>query len=172
LHEIVIPEGFTEISQSAFFRCSGLQKLVITSNATDIMPYAFKECNYLEFVHLPAGLSNIAINSFESCPRLKAIYVPKGNVDFYKERFPSDMHWLIVEEGSDLPTKAENFMAKDVTFAPALRIIVPKGETDSYIVSAAMKRLENWPKEKIIKWIIDNHDTITDSKEAYNEKDC
>ena len=36
---------------------------------------------------------------------LKAIYVPKKKVDYYNERFPADMHWLIVEEGSDLPVK-------------------------------------------------------------------
>ena len=37
---------------------------------------------------------------------LKAIYVPKNKVDYYKKRFPADMHWLIVEEGSALPVKA------------------------------------------------------------------
>jgi hypothetical protein len=47
-------------------------------------------------------VSNIEFNSFAGCKNLKAIYVPKDTVDFYKERFPSDMHWLIIEEGSDL----------------------------------------------------------------------
>ena len=42
---------------------------------------------------------------FAGCDKLKAIYVPENEVDFYKERFSSDMHWLIVEEGSDLPVK-------------------------------------------------------------------
>ena len=42
---------------------------------------------------------------FEGCDNLKAIYVPENEVDFYKKRFPTDMHWLIVEEGSDLPFK-------------------------------------------------------------------
>ena len=27
------------------------------------------------------------------------------NMDYYKKRFPSDIHWLIVEEGADLPVK-------------------------------------------------------------------
>ena len=46
-------------------------------------------------------MSNIESNSFADCKNLKAIYVPENNVDFYKERFTSDRHWLIIEEGSD-----------------------------------------------------------------------
>ena len=62
-------------------------------------------CSSLEIVHLPAGVSNFEIYSFKDCPNLKAIYAPKNKVDFYKEHFPADMHWLIVEDGSDLPVK-------------------------------------------------------------------
>ena len=42
---------------------------------------------------------------FEGCDNLKAIYVPDNEVDFYKKRFPTDMHRLIVKEGSDLTFK-------------------------------------------------------------------
>jgi hypothetical protein len=43
--------------------------------------------------------------------------IVENNVDYYKERFPVDMHWLILEEGSALPVKADNFIAKDISFA-------------------------------------------------------
>ena len=60
-------------------------------------------------MHLPAGVSEFEFMyislPFDGCDNLKAIYVPKEKVDFYKERFPFDMHWLIVEEGSELPVK-------------------------------------------------------------------
>ena len=59
----------------------------------------------MEIVHLSAGVSNFEIDSFKDCPNLKAIYVPEDKVEYYKEHFPADMHWLIVEDGSDLPVK-------------------------------------------------------------------
>ena len=91
-------------------------------------------------------------------------------MDFYKERFPSDMHWLIIEEGYDFQVKSEHVIAKDISFAPTLRVIVSKSETDSGILSAATMHLEEWSKSQIIKWVIDNLATIVDSKEPYNEK--
>lgn len=120
---------------------------------------------------MPAEVSNIEMNSFEGCDNLKAIYVPKNNVDFYKERFPADMHWLIVEEGSELPVKSESFIAKDISFAPTLRMIVPKGEGDDYILSTAKKKLESLKSREIVKWIFDNLDNITDSQKPYGPED-
>ena len=53
----------------------------------------------------PLNATAIGADAFAGCDKLKAIYVPKGKVDFFKVRFPVDMQWLIVEEGSALPTK-------------------------------------------------------------------
>ena len=129
LRKIVIPEGVTFIGKKAFARCTSLQEVVIPSSVTKIMDRAFIDCNSLrevvipegvkkikswafynceslEIVHLPVGVSEIDDSqdpAFENCDNLKAIYVPEGNVDFYKEVFSYGMHWLIVEEGSDLP---------------------------------------------------------------------
>ncbi len=172
LHEVVIPSSVTEISKEVFKGCTNLQKIVISEGVKSIGKSAFRGCSSLEIVHLPVGVSNIEFNSFADCKKLKAIYVPESHVDFYKERFPSDMHWLIIEEGSDFQVKAENVIAKDISFAPTLRVIVSKSETDSGILSAAEIQLEEWSKSQIIKWVIAKLTTITDSKEAYNaEKD-
>ena len=170
LHEVVIPSSVTEISKEVFKGCTNLQKIVISEGVKSIGKSAFRGCSSLEIVHLPVGVSNVEFNSFADCKNLKAIYVPENKVDFYKERFPSDMHWLIIEEGSDFQVKAENVIAKDISFAPTLRVIVSKSETDSGILSAAEIHLEEWSKSQIIEWIIANLDTITDSKEAYNEE--
>jgi hypothetical protein len=107
------------------------------------------------------------ISAFADCPKLKAIYVPEGKVDFYKERFPTDMRWLIVEEGDDLPVKGENFIAKDLLFAPSLRMVVSKDEADSDILSAAKKHLDKLSKTEIIEWVIEHLDSITDSQKPY-----
>jgi hypothetical protein len=67
-----------------------------------------------------------------------------------------------------LPIKADNFIAKDVSFAPKLRVIVPKGESEDYILSVVKKKLKKCGGEAVIEWIVANLDTITDSKEPYN----
>ena len=91
---------------------------------------------------------------FDGCDNLKAIYVPEKNVEYYKKRLPSKMHWLIVEEGSELPVKAENFTAKDITFSPTLRVIVPNCETD--MLAAVKRELRSWTKDKIIEWVTEH----------------
>jgi hypothetical protein len=171
LKEIVISEGVKEICKSAFRCCHSLCELFIPSSVNTIGNFAFGLCSSLEIVHLPAEVSNIEMNSFKDCNNLKAIYVPKNNVDFYKERFPADMHWLIVEEGSELPVKSESFIAKDISFASTFRVIVPKGEGNDYILSAAKKKLESLGIHEIVKLIFDNIDNITDSQKPYGPED-
>ena len=78
----VIPSSVTYIGRSAFSGCTGLHEIVI-----------------------PESVTEIGERAFEGCDNLKVISVPKNKVDYYKERFPADMHWLIVEEGTDLPLK-------------------------------------------------------------------
>ena len=82
-----------------------MTSIVIPESVTSIKGHAFYGCYALEIVHLSAGVSNFEIDSFKDCRNLKAIYVLEDKVEYYKEYFPADMHWLIVEEGSDLPVK-------------------------------------------------------------------
>ena len=172
LEKLVISKGVKEICKGAFAYCYGLREVVIPSSVNTIGSCAFALCPSLEIVHLPASLSSIEADSFEGCDNLKAIYVPENKLDFYKSCFQAEMHWLIVEEGSDLPSKADNFIAKDATFTQTLRVIVPNGQPDSYVLSEVKKELENWTNDEIINWVIDHLATITDSKEPYDvEKD-
>ena len=101
----IIPEGTGEIPNNAFFGCSSLTTVIIPESVTNIGCRAFIYSSSLEIVHLSAGVSNLEIDSFKDCCNLKAICVPEDKVDYYKEHFPVDMHWLIVEEGSDFPVK-------------------------------------------------------------------
>ena len=101
----IIPEGTTEIGVDTFYDCVSLENVIIPESVTKIGRHAFYGCSSLEIVHLPAGVSNFEIDSFKDCRNLKAIYVYGDKVDYYKEHFPADMHWLIVEEGSALPVK-------------------------------------------------------------------
>ena len=82
-----------------------MQKIVIPSSVTEIGDDAFCDCSSLEKVVFSSSDTEVSMSAFRGCVSLKAIYVPENKVDFYKKRFPSKMHWLIVEEGSDLPVK-------------------------------------------------------------------
>ena len=101
-----IPSSVTSIGCGAFSGCYSLTSIVIPESVTSIEGHAFYGCSSLEIVHLPARVSICETDSFKDCRNLKAIYVPEDKVDNYKEHFPADMHWLIVEEGADLPDKA------------------------------------------------------------------
>ena len=108
LETIILPATLKIIYEYAFAGCESLQEVVIPQGVKSIGDWAFEGCSSLEIVHLPVGVSKIEFDSFKGCDNLKAIYVPKDKMDYYKKRFPSDMHWLIVEEGSDLPVKPQN----------------------------------------------------------------
>ena len=55
---------------------------------------------------------------------------------------------------SALPVKADIFITTDISFAPTLRVIVPKGESEDYILSVAKKKLEKLGSRELVKWIL------------------
>ena len=68
--------------------------------------------------------------------------------------------------------KADIFIATDISFAPTLRVIVPKGESEDYILSVAKENIKNLGRREIAEWLIANLNTITDSTYPYDaEKD-
>ena len=104
----VIPSSVTYIGRSAFSGCTGLHEIVIPSSVIKICDNAFSGCTGLQKTVIPESVTEIGERAFEGCDNLKVISVPKNKVDYYKERFPADMHWLIVEEGTDLRVKPQN----------------------------------------------------------------
>lgn len=55
-------------------------------------------------------------------------------------------------------------------FALPLRVIVPGNETEDNILLAVKKKLEDMFVDDLIKLILENLDTITDSQKPYNKK--
>ena len=51
----------------------------------------------LESITLPTGVNKIDARAFEGCTFLKAINVPAKKKDYYIQRFPENLHSLIVE---------------------------------------------------------------------------
>ena len=60
----VIPEGVTEIIDSAFEDCTELKRIQIPDSVTSIGENAFKGCSALSEIHIPANVTSIAENAF------------------------------------------------------------------------------------------------------------
>ena len=105
LKRVNLSDGLEIIGADSFFGCESLKTIILPTTLKKIYEYAFAGCGSLQEVVIPSSVTSIGDAAFGDCNNLKAIYVPKKKVDYYKKRFPADMHWLIVEEGADLPVK-------------------------------------------------------------------
>lgn len=56
----------TEIGNSAFYTCEGIEAAVLPESITKIGNYAFSECIKLQSISLPAGLSHVGMGAFSS----------------------------------------------------------------------------------------------------------
>ncbi len=74
---IRLPEGVTEIGESAFDGCSSLKSIQIPEGVTKIARYAFHRCTDLESVELPEGITWIGWYAFFQCSSLNNIKIPE-----------------------------------------------------------------------------------------------
>ena len=72
--EVVIKDGTTSISGSAFEYCSSLTSVTIPDSVTSIGDYAFWDCKSLTSVTIPKSVTSIGNNAFGYC------YDDDGNV--------------------------------------------------------------------------------------------
>ena len=83
--DILIPDGVTRISQSAYLDCDGLTSVTIPESVTAIGEYAFAGCNGLTSVTIPESVTSIGESAFESCENLNSVIIlnPKCRIDEY-----------------------------------------------------------------------------------------
>ena len=74
---VIIPEGVTEIGNSAFWSCNDLTDIDIPSTVVTIKDGAFSLCNSLKTIVLPDGMEEIS-DSFSYCSNLKSVTFPKN----------------------------------------------------------------------------------------------
>ena len=80
--EIVIGEGVTSISSSAFSECFNLTSVSLPSTLKYIYDSAFYRCLKLESVQIPASVTNIYSGAFEACTAMTGIWVAEDNANY------------------------------------------------------------------------------------------
>ncbi len=75
---IVIPDGVTEISRSAFSNCGGYTEIKLPNSLTRIGEYGFYGCTGLTEIKLPDSLTGIGECGFYGCTGLTEITIPNS----------------------------------------------------------------------------------------------
>ena len=73
---VIIPEGVTSISNSAFDACTSLESIEIPNSVTSIGRYAFHYCTSLKSITIPDSLTSISEGTFYDCTSLESIIIP------------------------------------------------------------------------------------------------
>ena len=76
--DLVIPNSFTSISNSAFSGCSGLTSVSIPNSVTSIGDCAFWGCSGLTSVNIPNSVTSIGDYTFYKCSGLTSVTIPNS----------------------------------------------------------------------------------------------
>lgn len=87
-----IPDGVTQIAESAFSGCTSLTEIVIPDSVTSIGVFAFSGCTSLSKVDLPKTLTTIEAGTFRDCTSLKEIVIP-DSVTEIKNKWGYDTYY-------------------------------------------------------------------------------
>ena len=83
----VIPEGFTEIGDSAFSECTNLKSVTLPSTLKKIDNNAFFNCSSLTSIDIPEGVTKIENHTFYGCSSLTSIEIPEGVTEIENSAF-------------------------------------------------------------------------------------
>lgn len=75
IEEILLPNGMTSISASAFSQDISLKSITIPSEVTSIQSGSFNECHSLRSITIPSGVTSIGTNAFRYCANLRECHV-------------------------------------------------------------------------------------------------
>lgn len=74
--EVILPEGVTKIGYLAFFQCSSLASIQLPSTLNEIGYKAFYECSSLESIKIPEGVKKLDYSVFAFCRNLSSVVLP------------------------------------------------------------------------------------------------
>ena len=109
--DLVIPDGTTSISYSAFQGCAGLTSVTIPESVETIETEAFRYCDGLSSINIPNKVTSIGDYAFQGCNGLSSITIPKSVTSIGLDAF-RDCAGLtsITIEGSDFQLGASAFL--------------------------------------------------------------
>ena len=76
--DVTVPEGITEIGESAFAHCDELTGVSIPESVTYIGKSAFAFCGSLTDVRIPKSVTDIGRSAFAFCTNLTCLVIPKS----------------------------------------------------------------------------------------------
>lgn len=84
---VVIPEGVTELQDSAFWGCEQLKSVQLPSSMQIIGPNAFYRCESLTAITIPEGVTAVNGDAFTFCKALKSIDLPTSLQEIGEDAF-------------------------------------------------------------------------------------
>ena len=78
IKDLVIPNGTTKISDTAFQNCLSLVSVSIPNSVMSIGDSAFEECQNIETISIEDGVEEIGKRAFYGCSKLKGIEMPSS----------------------------------------------------------------------------------------------
>lgn len=76
LNSVTIPNGLTEIGNNAFSGCINLKSITIPNSVVSIGESAFSSCRGLKEIEIPNSVTSIGNSAFEGCWGLKKFIFP------------------------------------------------------------------------------------------------
>ncbi len=87
LRNLTVPDGVTNIGESAFEGCNSLTDLIIPDSLTSIGVFAFKGCGSLTDITIPDGVTSLGFGAFNYCSSLKSIKLPNNLIRIASQTF-------------------------------------------------------------------------------------
>lgn len=114
LTEFTIPQGTTEIPDTAFFDCRTLKNITIPDSVTYIGSQAFANCVGLTSVVIPTNVTYIGKLAFYGCNNLKSVTIPESVVHIDYKAFADSPYLTIYCEASREPSGWVSFWNKNI----------------------------------------------------------
>ena len=152
-----VPEGVTEIADSAFMDCQSLSAISLPSTLTKIGDYAFKRCESLQAITIPDSVTKIGQAAFWMCHSLTDVVLSRSLCEIDDEAFCETAieHIVIPESVRSIGDRAfENcYNLYDVVLPENIRIADSafKGCGGLHSADALYLNLYNNPHYKLIQ---------------------
>lgn len=75
VHDLVIPDGVTDIKDYAFYSCESLTSVTLPEGLSSIGKNAFAKCSGMTSVTIPSTVTRCADRAFSDCNNLNAVHI-------------------------------------------------------------------------------------------------